>query len=48
MCSTYEEYNAIIGEITQEFSGAIQKVETAIMGEDYVFPSKKPVVFSER
>lgn len=39
MCESYHDYNHIIADITQEFSTIINKVETAIMGEDYIFPS---------
>jgi DNA-binding Lrp family transcriptional regulator len=41
MCESYHEYNEIISRLTREFSEIINKVETAIMGEDYVFPSEK-------
>ena len=43
MCENYEKYNKIISGLTENFSTIIKKVETAIMGEDYVFPSKKLV-----
>ena len=43
MCENYEKYNNIISELTEKFSNIIKKVETAIMSEDYVFPSKKLV-----
>ena len=43
MCCNYIEYNTIISELTKEFSGAISKVETAIMSQDYIFPSKELV-----
>ena len=43
MCENYEEYNLIISELTEKFSNIINKVETAIMSEDYVFPSDKMV-----
>jgi len=41
MCKSYEEYNKIISDVTEKFAHTIQKIETAIMSEDYVFPSKK-------
>ncbi len=41
MCENYHDYNKVIEELTREFSDIISKVETAIMGEDYVFPSKE-------
>ena len=41
MCKNYSEYSDIISEITQEFSDVINKVETAIMSEDHVFPGKQ-------
>lgn len=34
-------YNEIISNLTERFSNIIQKIETSIMGEDYVFPSKE-------
>ena len=43
MCETYKEYNKIISDLTKEFANIINNVETAIMGEDYVFPSKKMI-----
>ncbi|MFP4568215.1 MAG: Lrp/AsnC family transcriptional regulator [Candidatus Woesearchaeota archaeon] len=41
MCESYHEYNEIMNELTQKFSEIINKVDTAIMSEDYVFPSQK-------
>ena len=41
MCESYSRYNEIIGGITEKFSHIITNVETAIMSEDYIFPSKK-------
>ncbi|MDO8460375.1 MAG: Lrp/AsnC family transcriptional regulator [Nanoarchaeota archaeon] len=41
MCENYQKYNNIISEITEKFAHIIRNVETAIMSEDYVFPSKK-------
>ncbi|MCF7871442.1 AsnC family transcriptional regulator [Candidatus Woesearchaeota archaeon] len=41
MCENYLEYNQIISELTQEFAEVINKIETAIMHEDHIFPSKK-------
>jgi hypothetical protein len=43
MCESYLDYNKIISELTEEFSTVINKVETAIMSENYVFPSNKMV-----
>ncbi len=43
MCESYLDYNEIISNLTKEFSAVINKVETAIMGEDYVFPADKMV-----
>lgn len=39
MCKGYSEYNAIVRQFTNEFSGVVSKIETAIMSEDYVFPA---------
>lgn len=41
MCNGFNEYNKIISELTENFSNSIQKVETAIMYEDRIFPSEK-------
>ena len=41
MCENYKKYNEIISEVTEKFSYIIRDVDTAIMSEDYVFPSKK-------
>lgn len=46
MCESYHKYNEIISDLTAKFSKIIQKTETAIMGEDYVFPSQK-LIFEE-
>ena len=43
MCENYLDYNDIISNLTKEFSTVINKVETAIMGKDYVFPADKMV-----
>jgi DNA-binding Lrp family transcriptional regulator len=43
MCEDYAQYNEIISGLTREFSDIISKVETAIMSEDYLFPSKELV-----
>lgn len=43
MCENYCEYNGVISELTMKFSSIINKVETAIMGEDYTFPAKKMI-----
>lgn len=41
ICEGFTEYNKIISSLTRKFSNVINKVETAIMGEDYVFPADK-------
>ncbi|NQU97946.1 Lrp/AsnC family transcriptional regulator [Candidatus Woesearchaeota archaeon] len=41
MCENYLDYNKIIANLTKEFSNIIQKVETAIMEKDYVFPAEQ-------
>ncbi len=43
MCDHYQEYNQIISDLTREFAGIINKVETAIISEDYVFPAPKMI-----
>lgn len=43
VCKSYHEYNKIISNLTKDFSDIINKVDTAIMSEDYVFPTKKMV-----
>jgi len=43
MCENYKEYNEIISKLTSEFAKIINKTETAIIGEDYVFPAKNMV-----
>ncbi len=43
MCENYLDYNTIIYELTKEFSNIIEKTETAIMKEDYVFPARKMI-----
>lgn len=43
MCRNYKEYNKVISELTEKFSNIIRKVETTIIGENYVFPSKRIV-----
>jgi DNA-binding Lrp family transcriptional regulator len=43
LCKGYREYNEIIASITQKFAKIINKVETAILSEDYIFPSEKMV-----
>ena len=45
ICPSYREYNMLISELTKEFS-AINKIETAIMSEDEVFPAEK-MIFEE-
>ena len=39
-CKGYKEYNKIISGLTEKFSNIIKKVETAIQGEDYIFPAR--------
>lgn len=41
MCESYHDYLDIISNLTQEFSEIINKVETAILAEDHVFPAKE-------
>ena len=43
ICENYKKYNQIISDLTEKFSNIISNVETAIMGEDYIFPSKKMI-----
>ena len=43
VCESYLDYNEIISNLTKEFSSVINKVETAIMSEDYVFPANKMI-----
>lgn len=43
MCRGFAEYNAIISQLTEEFSKSIRKVESAIMTEDHIFPAEKMV-----
>lgn len=40
ICENYHEYNQIINELTKLFPNIIQKVETAIISENYEFASK--------
>ena len=42
-CKNFSAYNAVISSLTKEFSKNIQKVETAIMGQDYIFPAERMV-----
>jgi len=44
MAENYLHYNKILDNLTREFSGIITKTETAIMGEDYVYPAKKIIL----
>ena len=39
LCEGHAEYNEIISQVTDKFSPIIEKVDAAIMGQDYVFPS---------
>lgn len=41
MCQSYHEYNQIINELTRLFPNIIQKVDTAIISENYEFASKQ-------
>jgi len=43
ICTSYAEYNKIISNLTKEFAHITRRVETSIMGEDYVFPGEKMV-----
>jgi len=43
LCKNYKEYNKVISELTQKFSEAINKIETAIISKDYVFPSNEKI-----
>ena len=43
MCESYQDYNKVIEELTQEFADVIHKVETAIMGEDHILPAEKMI-----
>lgn len=43
MCESYLQYNKIISDLTKEFVNIIQKVETAIMHENYVFPADEMI-----
>ncbi|MFC1685534.1 Lrp/AsnC family transcriptional regulator [Nanoarchaeota archaeon] len=43
MSESYHDYLEIISDLTKEFSKVINKVETAIMGEDHLFPAKKMI-----
>lgn len=44
MCKNYREYNEIINGYTSTFADIIEKVETAIMGEDYILPSSEIIL----
>ncbi|MGV8151075.1 MAG: winged helix-turn-helix transcriptional regulator [Candidatus Woesearchaeota archaeon] len=43
LCNNYQEYIELISKLTHEFSNIVQKIETAIMSEDYIFPSEKMI-----
>ena len=43
LCKGYEAYNKILTTLTKEFSHIIRRTETAIISEDYLFPSKKMI-----
>ena len=43
MCESYQDYNNIISDLTKEFANIVDKVETAIMGEDHIFPAEKMI-----
>lgn len=47
MCENYQQYNKIIDSLTKEFVGIINKVETAIMSEDYIFPAESMIFEDE-
>lgn len=38
-----ERRRGMISELTKKFPESINKIETAIMGEDYVFPAKEMI-----
>lgn len=42
-CEGYSDYNEIISDLTKEFVHIINRVETAIMSQDNLFPAKKMV-----
>jgi Lrp/AsnC family leucine-responsive transcriptional regulator len=42
--TSFSEYDKTIGEFNKEFSQNVQKVETATMSEDIIFPCKKLVI----
>lgn len=43
VCENYKEYVKIMSKLTQKFTASIHKIETAIISEDYVFPSKEKI-----
>ena len=43
VCKNYKEYIKTMSELTQKFPESIHKIETAIISEDYVFPSKEKI-----
>jgi len=43
VCKNYKEYIKIMSKLTQKFPELIHKIETAIISEDYVFPSKQKI-----
>ncbi|MFQ5620470.1 MAG: Lrp/AsnC family transcriptional regulator [Candidatus Nanoarchaeia archaeon] len=44
MCESHEEYRKMLNSLTEEFADSINKVETAIVGEDYIWPSKEMIL----
>ena len=41
MCESYDKYIEITSDLTEKFASIINKVETAIISEDHIFPSEK-------
>ncbi|MBM3232843.1 AsnC family transcriptional regulator [Candidatus Pacearchaeota archaeon] len=43
LCKGFGEYNLIVSKLTEEFSKNINKVESAVIIEEYIFPAEKMV-----
>jgi DNA-binding Lrp family transcriptional regulator len=43
ICDNFKHYNEIISNLTKEFPEIIEKIETSIISEDYVFPAEKMI-----
>lgn len=43
MVENYPKYNAILHKIKELFSDNLRNIESAIMGEDYLFPSREKI-----